>query len=282
MQQSEAAVHEVELIEGIEYVRRADGPLAADLYRPAGAAKARHWLRCKAADGGWGIGDIISILVAISPQCDVQHQLSAGDGRPQSLSRRRPRCARRRAVPSAQRGEIRHRSRAAGPVSFGGGHLTALIVALAGDLAPFAGAVDDSDPGVSCAVKVAVPVYGCYDLLAQWRHDLLRGDNLPEGFLGVSPTVDRHIYHEASPLTYATVHANKTSFLLVWSTGDDRVDHETQSLPMLEALKQARYYARTIIVPQAPHYWMADPIDEPGSHTGYVAPRLVRFLVERL
>jgi len=39
---------------------------------------------------------------------------------------------------------------------------------------------------------------------------------------------------------------------------------------------------RATIVPGAPHYWMNDPIDEPGSLTGFVAPRLLRFLVERL
>jgi len=35
-------------------------------------------------------------------------------------------------------------------------------------------------------------------------------------------------------------------------------------------------------VPGAPHYWMSDPIEEPGSLTGFLAPRLLRFLAERL
>jgi hypothetical protein len=32
----------------------------------------------------------------------------------------------------------------------------------------------------------------------------------------------------------------------------------------------------------APHYWLSDPIEEPDSHTGFLAPRLLRFLAERL
>ncbi len=39
---------------------------------------------------------------------------------------------------------------------------------------------------------------------------------------------------------------------------------------------------RTCIVQGAPHYWLGDPIDEPDSYPGFVAPRLVRFLQERL
>jgi hypothetical protein len=48
------------------------------------------------------------------------------------------------------------------------------------------------------------------------------------------------------------------------------------------ALKQAGFFVRTVIVPGAPHFWMRDPIDEPTSYTGFLAPRLVRFLQARL
>jgi hypothetical protein len=50
----------------------------------------------------------------------------------------------------------------------------------------------------------------------------------------------------------------------------------------LLALKQAGFFARTAVVPGAPHYWLSDPIDEPGGFSGFLAPRLVRFLAERL
>ena len=48
------------------------------------------------------------------------------------------------------------------------------------------------------------------------------------------------------------------------------------------ALKQAGFFVRTVIVPGAPHFWMWDPIDEPTSYTGFLAPRLLRFLQNQL
>lgn len=48
------------------------------------------------------------------------------------------------------------------------------------------------------------------------------------------------------------------------------------------ALKQAGFFVRTVIVPGAPHFWMWEPIDEPTSYTGFLAPRLLRFLQNQL
>ena len=53
------------------------------------------------------------------------------------------------------------------------------------------------------------------------------------------------------------------------------VDHRTQSLEFLLALKQAEFQARPCVVHGAPHYWLSDPIEEPGSHSGFLAPRLL-------
>jgi acetyl esterase/lipase len=148
-----------------------------------------------------------------------------------------------------------------------GGHLSALV-ALTGET----------------PVKVVVGVCGVYDLLAQWHHDQIARprDQQAEIFLGVSPMENRQRYFEASPISYATVHANKTSFLLSWGTDDDVVDWETQSQPFVTALKQAGYYVRIAPVPAAPHFWLYDPIDEPHSFAGFLAPKLWRFLSERL
>ena len=44
------------------------------------------------------------------------------------------------------------------------------------------------------------------------------------------------------------------------------------------ALKQAGFFVRTAILQGAPHYLGSDPIDEPGSFSGFLAPRLMRFL----
>jgi acetyl esterase/lipase len=165
-----------------------------------------------------------------------------------------------------------------------GAHLAALV-ALAGDSPLFAGAYpQDPHAALSTRVKVLIGTYGIYDLLTQWRHSQLGnpGDNLVESFLGVSPAKDSRIYFDASPISHATYGNNKTAVFLIWGTEDDVVDYKTQSLEFLQALKQAEFQVRPCVVHGAPHYWLSDPIDEPGSHSGFVAPRLLRFLAERL
>jgi acetyl esterase/lipase len=165
-----------------------------------------------------------------------------------------------------------------------GAHLAALV-ALAGDGPLFAKAYpDDPHHAVSTRVKVLIGVYGIYDLMAQWRHSQIGnpGDNLVESMLGVSPVQDRRIYFEASPISYAIAGNNKTAVYLAWGTEDDVVDYRTQSLEFLLALKQANFTARPCVVHGAPHYWLSDPIEEPGSHSGFLAPRLMRFLKDQL
>jgi len=131
---------------------------------------------------------------------------------------------------------------------------------------------------------VLIGVYGIYELLAQWRHSQIGnpGDNLVESLLGASPAEDRRIYFEASPISYAIKSNNKTAVYLAWGTEDDVVDPRTQSHEFLLALKQAGFTARPCVVHGAPHYWLSDPIEEPGSHSGFLAPRLLRFLKDQL
>jgi acetyl esterase/lipase len=165
-----------------------------------------------------------------------------------------------------------------------GAHLAALV-ALAGDSPPFADAYPhDPYASVRTHVKVVVGIYGAYDLLAQWHHDQLTRprDHITERFLGKSPMESKHLFYEASPLTYTTIDKNHTAFLVVWGTDDDIVEPRSQSEVFVTALKQAGFFVRTVIVPGAPHYWNREPIDEPTSYTGVVAPRLVRFLQARL
>jgi acetyl esterase/lipase len=165
-----------------------------------------------------------------------------------------------------------------------GAHLAALV-ALAGDSPPFAEAYPHNPyTGVRTQVKIVVGVYGVYDLLAQWHHDQLTRprDQVTERFLGKSPMESKHLFYEASPLTYTTIDKNHTAFLVVWGTEDDIVEARSQSEVFVTALKQAGFFVRTVIVPGAPHFWIREPIDEPTSYTGFVAPRLVRFLQARL
>jgi acetyl esterase/lipase len=161
----------------------------------------------------------------------------------------------------------------------------AALVALAGDSPRFAdGYPQDPHAALSTGVKVLIGVYGIYDLIAQWRHAQIGtpDDNLVESYLGCSPMQDRRRYFDASPLSHAIIANNRTAVYLSWGTEDDVVDHRAQSLEFLLALKQAGFNVRTCVMHGAPHYWLSDPIEEPMSHTGFLAPRLLRFLAERL
>ncbi len=131
-------------------------------------------------------------------------------------------------------------------------------------------------------IKVVVGVYGIYDMAAQYRYDLAMRphDNITQNFLGVPLTEDRRPYFESSPLSYVTSKVAGPAFLLTWGTEDDAVA-PWQSEMFRDALKASGYYVRTVVV-RAPHYWISDPLDEPGSYSGFLAPRLLRFLNERL
>lgn len=146
-----------------------------------------------------------------------------------------------------------------------GGHLAALV-----------GLQD------SATIKAFVGVFGVYDLAAQWQYDLASrpNDNIAHVFLGTSLIDDRQLYFDASPISYATTANNRVAALLAWGTSDDVVPAE-QSENFLRALKQAGFYARPC-VQAAPHFWVSDPLDEPGSYSGFFAVRLLRFLNEKL
>jgi acetyl esterase/lipase len=163
-----------------------------------------------------------------------------------------------------------------------GGHLASLA-ALGG--ASFQGAYpNDAHAKVSSKVKALIGVYGVYDLVEMWQRYLLQSprENNIENFMGASPMDDPKRYFEASSINYATFANNHIGVLLSVGTEDDLVDRRTHTDAFLLRLKQANFFVRTCIVQGAPHYWLSDPIDEPGSYSGFLAPRLIRFLKERL
>jgi acetyl esterase/lipase len=162
-----------------------------------------------------------------------------------------------------------------------GGHLAALA-GLAADTYT-AEYREDPHAAVAVNVKAVVGFYGVYDMLAQWHHDQIARprDQIAEKFLGASPMQNRKLYFESSPISYATIDRNKTSFMLVNGTADDIVD-PAQSQQFWEALNQAGIYSRRIVIPGAGHFFSSDPHDEPGSFSGLAAPRVLRFLQERL
>jgi acetyl esterase/lipase len=160
-----------------------------------------------------------------------------------------------------------------------GGHLSALL-ALAGDQFT-TDYRDDANAAVPANVKAVVAFYGVYDMMAQWEHDLVSRprDNITEKFLGVSPTENRRIYFDSSPISYATADRNKTRFLLIHGTHDDIVDPPSQSGAFLTALTRAGIFVRRIIIPGAGHFWSSDPFEnDPNSYGAIASPRLLLFL----
>jgi acetyl esterase/lipase len=161
----------------------------------------------------------------------------------------------------------------------------AALVALAGDALHFADSnKGDAYANVSTKVKCCIGLYGVYDLAAQWQHDLVARprDQITEKFLGAAPIDDRKLYFDASPISYATRANNQNAFLIAYGTEDDVVDVKTQSEAFVLALKQAGIFVRTSVVQSAPHFWGSEPLDETGSFSAFFAPRLKRFLAERL
>jgi acetyl esterase/lipase len=164
-----------------------------------------------------------------------------------------------------------------------GAHLAALA-ALAGK--KFAGGYpQDEFASVGSEVKALVGVYGIYDMVAMWTSCQVQWPigNIVERFLGVPPMQDRQLYFDASPMSYATVANNKLAVLLVTGSADDLVEPGPQTEAFQLALKQAGFFVRPCIVSGAPHYWMNDPIDnDPTGFPAFLAPRLMRFLAEKL
>jgi acetyl esterase/lipase len=160
-----------------------------------------------------------------------------------------------------------------------GAHLAALV-ALAGEEPQFSSAYrSEPNAAVSAKAKAVVGFYGVYDMPAQWEHDLVSRprDNIAEKFLGAAPHTNRKVFFEASPISYVTIDKNSTRFLLLHGTHDDIVDPATQSTAFLNALKQAGFFARTVVIPGAGHFFVTDPVDD-TSFGGFAGPRVLRFL----
>ena len=133
-------------------------------------------------------------------------------------------------------------------------------------------------------MKAAVIGYGIFDAAAHWNADLVTrpGGSTIEKFLGASLLDDRELYFQASPLSYVSRKSNKTAFQIIYGLEDEVVNPQQQSKAFVGALSQAGHFVRTIAVPGAGHYWLSDPLDEEGSLTGAMAPKLLRFLREKL
>ena len=279
-----AREYEVVVRNDIEYAAREDGRLAGDLYLPKGLDKAPVLVAVHG--GGWQAGNraiyrywgpflakngyaVFAISYRLSKTGTKSYPAAVYDVKAAVQFVR------------AKAGELGIDPDRMGLMGdSAGAHLAALAGLAAGE--PLFTVEDRTEPlsGIAPGVKAVVGFYGVYDMLAQWEHDQIARprDQITEKFLGGSPMLIRRAYFDASPLSYATVDKNRTRFLLVHGTADDIVDMATQTEAFLKALKQAGFFVRTIVLPGAGHFWVADPVEEAGSIGAQVAPRLLRFL----
>jgi acetyl esterase/lipase len=165
-----------------------------------------------------------------------------------------------------------------------GAHLAALAALGAGNEIFKNAYPNDAHAALSTKVKALIGVYGVYDLVEMWQRYQLQSprENNIENFMGCAPMDDPRRYFDASPINYATFANNHIGVFLSVGTEDDLVNRHSQTDAFLLRLKQANFFVRPCIVQGAPHYWLNDPIEEPGSYSGFMAPRLIRFLQERL
>lgn len=136
-------------------------------------------------------------------------------------------------------------------------------------------------------VKALAGVYGVYDLFAHWQHEMAdfaeAGRRRSECFLGAPPFADRRLYFDASPLSHVRHATSKLPVFVAYGTADPVVDPRTQSEPFVRALRQAGHTVRECPVAGAGHFWFSEEApDEPGSHAGFLAPRLLRFLTRHI
>jgi acetyl esterase/lipase len=123
-----------------------------------------------------------------------------------------------------------------------GGYLAAMV-ALAGDWFTVADR-DGVNAAAPATVKAVVGFYGIYDMLAQWQQDMKvsPGDSITEDFLGVSPSRNRQLYLESSPIAYAASDRNQVRFLLIHGDRDNLVDPRSQSGAFTTALTKSGFY----------------------------------------
>lgn len=147
-----------------------------------------------------------------------------------------------------------------------GAHLTAL--ALLSD------AFDT--PQVLCFAGI----YGVYDLMAHWQHDLVvharPSDDLTARMIGCTPYEDPQRYHDASPLRQITYKAAMPVFLS-WGHLDREVC-PSQSADFAAALRQAGFPVRCREFDDAGHFWFSeDSLNAPVTAAARLAPDLTQF-----
>jgi acetyl esterase/lipase len=197
-----------------------------------------------------------------------------------------------------------------------GGHLSAML-ALTQDWPAFANRYPaDAYASQSTRLKAVVPAYGVFSMANWWvwtkqgyKPDALEYNALDELFSG-SPTQVPAAYFEASPADYARQSSSALNpvslpnagigigWFVTWGESDPIVPAQAQSIPFVQALKEAGTRVTAAPVPNVGHFWFSRsaltgsseiPADckvapgnvvtcAAGSPNDYIAPRLLEFL----
>lgn len=150
-----------------------------------------------------------------------------------------------------------------------GGTLSA-ILAVTQDWVVFADKYPKDDyAGVTTRVKVAVPVYGVYDMMAWEQYTATQSNNTPplDILFGGPPTKMPRPYFEASPINYIREaakslgfdgiqnSATETPWFVTWGTVDAVAPPGSQSIPFVRALRDAGATVTAVSVPGVGHFW---------------------------
>lgn len=254
--------------------------LRGDLYRPSGASSCPVVIAVPG--GGWVRGDkalfahwgrhLAAAGVAVFA---IDYRRATGPGGVFPKNVQDVTAAARFLTDNAQRLGL-DASRLGLVGASAGAHLAALAAL----------AQDEVDGQPAITFKAMVAVYGVYDLVAHWQADLDKnaapGDDPCERLLGKTPYDDQQLYFDASPIRHVSYARNGLKTLLIWGLEDQEVSPR-QSEAFARALRQARFFVRTIAVPGAGHFWFNDQaLDAPHSQAGQVAPAVTAFLRQHL
>jgi acetyl esterase/lipase len=146
----------------------------------------------------------------------------------------------------------------------------AAMIAVTQDMPHFANRYPkDAYSSVSTKVKVIVPIYGVYDMVAQQKYEsgLANNPKNLEQFIGGTPDQMPGQYFESSPLSYmreasvslggvATPNAAaKIPWFLAWGMVDPVVPPAGQSVVFVQALRDAGTTVTAVAVPKTDHFW---------------------------
>lgn len=196
------------------------------------------------------------------------------------------------------------------------GATLAALVAVTQDFPTFANRYPmDAYASAGTRVKVAVPIYGVYDMTSQQKYEsgLANGPKNLDQFFGGTPSQFPGAYFESSALNYMREAATslgavatpnpgaKITWFLSWGVADPVVPPNGQSVVFVQALRDAGATVTATPVPNTDHYWFpvtpvtgkkGDPACEeiaPAKFScsgptpnDFIVPQLLDFLAHNL